>query len=57
MKFRFEGDRPYPQNGQFNWESNTWNIGLSYRFGGSKYRALKRRDRDDNEKSGGGGFI
>ena len=40
MKFRFEGDRPYPTVGQFNWESNTWNIGLSYRFGGGKYRAL-----------------
>lgn len=57
MKFRFEGDRPYPQNGQFNWESNTWNIGLSYRFGGGKYKALGRKNRDDNEASGGGGFM
>ncbi|MBR9914538.1 MAG: TonB-dependent receptor [Algicola sp.] len=57
MKFEFEGERPTPQVGQFNWESNTWNIGLSYRFGGGKYRALKRKNRDDNEKSGSGGFI
>ena len=57
MKFEFEGDRPTPQVGQFNWESNTWNIGFSYRFGGNKYRALQRKNRDDNEKSGSGGFI
>ncbi|MEY8847453.1 TonB-dependent receptor [Psychroserpens sp. XS_ASV72] len=57
MKFEFEGDRPYPQVGQFNWESNTWNIALSYRFGGGKYRALQRKNRDDNEASGGGGFL
>lgn len=57
MKFRFEGDRPYPTVGQFNWESNTWNIGLSYRFGGGKYRALQRKQRDANETQGSGGFI
>ncbi|WP_431136349.1 TonB-dependent receptor domain-containing protein [Psychroserpens mesophilus] len=57
MKFEFEGDRPYPQAGEFNWESNTWNIALSYRFGGGKYRALQRKNRDDNEKSGSGGFM
>ncbi|WP_299225017.1 outer membrane beta-barrel family protein [uncultured Psychroserpens sp.] len=57
MKFEFEGDRPYPQVGEFNWESNTWNVGLSYRFGGGKYRALQRKRRDSREKSGSGGFI
>ncbi len=57
MRFEFEGDRPSPQVGQFNWESNTWNIALSYRFGGGKYRALQRKQRDDNEKSGSGGFL
>ena len=57
MKFKFEGDRPFPSTGQFNWESNTWNIALSYRFGGGKYKALQRKNRDNNEKSGGGGFI
>lgn len=57
MKFKFDGDRPFPSVGQFNWESNTWNIALSYRFGGGKHRALQRKNRDNNEKSGGGGFI
>ncbi|MEO6347355.1 MAG: outer membrane beta-barrel family protein [Aquaticitalea sp.] len=57
MKFEFEGERPTPQKGQFNWESNTWNIGFSYRFGGNKYKALQRKNRDDNEKSGSSGFI
>ena len=57
MKFAFEGSRPFPQTGEFNWESNTWNISLNYRFGGGKYRAKSRKNRDDNEKSGGGGFL
>lgn len=57
MKFEFEGDRPTPQVGQFNWESNTWNIGLSYRFGGNNYKALQRKNRDDNETSGNAGFM
>ncbi|MFK7783423.1 outer membrane beta-barrel protein [Psychroserpens sp.] len=57
MKFEFEGDRPYPQVGEFNWESNTWNISLAYRFGGGKYRALRRKNRDNNETSGSGGFL
>ena len=57
MKFKFEGERPFPSTGQSNWESNTWNLALSYRFGGGKYKALQRKNRDNNEKSGGGGFI
>lgn len=57
MKFEFEGSTPYPSEGAFNWESNTWNIALSYRFGGGKYQALKRKRRDNNTKSGSGGFI
>ncbi|MFH4966050.1 outer membrane beta-barrel family protein [Gaetbulibacter sp. M235] len=57
MRFKFDGDRPFPSKGEFHWESNSWNIGLSYKFGGGKYRALQRKNRDNNEKSGGGGFI
>ncbi|MGC1630647.1 MAG: outer membrane beta-barrel family protein, partial [Gelidibacter sp.] len=57
MKARFETDLPYRQAGQFNWESNNWNIGLSYRFGGGKFRALQRKNRDQNEKSGDGGLM
>nr|WP_233244017.1 outer membrane beta-barrel family protein [Tamlana fucoidanivorans] len=57
MQFAFEGRTPYPSRGDFNWESNTWNIALSYRFGGNKYKALRRKSRDNNEKSGSGGFL
>ena len=54
MQFAFESKTPFPANGTFNWESNTWNISFSYRFGGGKYKALKRKTRDKNEKSGSG---
>lgn len=57
MKEEFESAVPYRQVGKFSWESNTWNIGLSYRFGGGKYKALQRKNRDQNESSGGGGFM
>ncbi|MFD0861199.1 outer membrane beta-barrel protein [Sungkyunkwania multivorans] len=57
MEFRFNGDRPYPQEGRFNWESQTVFAGLSYRFGGGKYRAKQRRSRDNNEKQGSGGIF
>lgn len=57
MQFAFEGVRPYPQNGAFNWESNSVYVGLSYRFGGGKYRAMSRKRRDNDEKSGGGGIF
>lgn len=57
MKFSYDGESPYPQKGQFNWESNTWNISLSYRFGSGKYRSLQRKNRDKNETSGTGGFM
>ncbi len=57
MMFEFEGSTPFPSVGGFNWESNTWNIALSYRFGGGKYSALRRKQRDNNTKSGGGGFM
>ncbi|WP_452220282.1 TonB-dependent receptor domain-containing protein [Lacinutrix salivirga] len=57
MRFEFDSDSPYPSRGDFNWESNTWNVALSYRFGGGKYSAMKRKNRDKNETSGGGGFL
>ena len=57
MKFGFTGELPYAQEGEFNWESNTVYVGLSYRFGGGKYRAKSRKKRDNNEKSGGGGIF
>jgi len=57
MRFAFEGERPFPQQGAFNWESNTVFVGLSYRFGGGKYRAKSRKRRDDNVKSDSGGIF
>ena len=57
MKFEFNAVSPYPAIGGFNWESNTWNLAFSYRFGGGKYRALKRKNRDNNTTQSGGGFL
>ncbi|UOB16970.1 TonB-dependent receptor domain-containing protein [Abyssalbus ytuae] len=57
MKFRFTGENPYRQFGEFNWESRTVYVGLSYRFGSGKDRALSRKRRDDNTKQGGGGIL
>ncbi len=57
MRFAFDGDRPYEQVGGFNWESNNVYMGLSYRFGSSKYRAKQRKRRDDNTKQSGGGIL
>lgn len=56
MKFAFNSNRPFIQNGQFNWESQTAYLGFNYRFGSGKNKAKERRKRDDNTKSGGGGF-
>ncbi len=54
MRFRFSGDNPYPQNGEFQGETQTIFLGLSYRFGSGKNRKASRKRRDTNEKSGGG---
>lgn len=56
MNFSADSQRPFRQDVEFNWESNTWNIGLNYRFGGGKYRAKSRKRRDNDEKEGGGIF-
>lgn len=57
MEFAFYGEKPFVQEGAFNWESNTWNVSLSYRFGGNNYKAKSRKNRESNTKSGGGGFM
>ncbi len=54
MKFRFDGEVPFQQNGEFQGETQTVYLGLSYRFGGGKNRKVSRKRRDKNEKSGGG---
>jgi hypothetical protein len=57
MKFSFEGERPYKQNGSFYWESRTIYLGLSYNFGGGKNRKVERKNRDSNTKQSSGGFM
>lgn len=57
MEFGFEGDNPFRQTGRFTWENQNIFLGLNYRFGGGKYRAKSRKNRDNNEKSSGGGFM
>lgn len=57
MRFSFDGDLPYAQDGSFNWESRTLYLGFNYRFGGGKNAALQRKQRDKNETQGGGGMM
>nr|WP_299345234.1 outer membrane beta-barrel family protein [Allomuricauda sp.] len=57
MLFQFDGQRPYIQNGEFNWESQTLYVGVSYRFGSGKNRAKQRKRRDSNTKKTSGGIL
>lgn len=57
MRYRFDAQNPFPQEGEFRWESRTVYVALNYRFGGGKNRALERRQRDDNTKQSGGGMF
>ena len=57
MRFGFEGRLPYPQNGAFYWESQTIQLGFNYRFGGGKFQAKSRRERNNDEKNSGGGLF
>ena len=57
MRFAFDADNPYVQNGQFNWESQTVYAGLSYMFGSGKNKGAQRKRRDNNTKKGGGGIL
>lgn len=57
MRFAFDGERPFVQNGRFNWESQTVYAGLSYMFGSGKNRAAQRKRRDSNTKQGSGGIL
>ncbi len=57
MRYGFDSLYPWPQSGEFRWESRTVYFGLNYRFGGGKNRALQRRQRDDNTKQSSGGMF
>jgi outer membrane receptor protein involved in Fe transport len=54
MRAQFSGSRPFYQEGQFEWESQTIQASLTYRFGSGKYRAKSRKQRDQDIKEGGG---
>ncbi len=57
MSSRIKADNPIAQTAEFRWENRTLYLGLSYRFGSGKNRALSRKRRDDNTKQGGGGIF
>jgi outer membrane receptor protein involved in Fe transport len=57
QRFGFDSNNPFPQTGEFRWESRTVYFGLNYRFGGGKNMAMQRKQRDDNTKQGGGGMF
>ena len=57
MKAGFYGDNPYPQTGQFTWESQSVFVGFNYMFGTGKNKSLQRKQRDSNTKEGGGGLF
>lgn len=57
MKYAFDTMSPYPQSGQFSWESQTVYLGLTYNFGGAKIKNLQRKQREDNTNKGGGGMF
>lgn len=57
MRYAFDSQYPAPQAGQFRWESRTVYVGLNYRFGSGKNRALQRKQRDDNTKQSSGGMF
>ncbi|SDR66656.1 outer membrane beta-barrel protein [Gramella sp. MAR_2010_147] len=56
QEFRVEDGRPFEQTGRFKGETQTVYLGFSYRFGGGKNKALKRKSRDNDESGGGGVF-
>ena len=57
MRFAFDGNIPFRQQGAFYWESQTLYVGFNYMFGGGKNRALARKQRDANETQSGGGMF
>ena len=57
MQAEISAGQPIPQEGVFTWENRTLYVGMSYRFGSGKNRALSRKRRDSNTKEGGGGLF
>ena len=57
MRADISAEQPFPQTASFTWESRTLYLGLSYRFGSGKNRALSRKRRDSDTKQGSGGLF
>ena len=57
MKYAFTSDNPYPQTGQFQWESQSVYVGFNYRFGSGKSKSLERKRRENNVKDVPGGMF
>lgn len=57
MRYAFDTEYPYLQEGRFTWESQTVYLGLNYNFGGGKNKNLQRKQREDNTNKGGGGMF
>lgn len=57
MRFGFDGNNPFPQQGEFRWESQSVFVNFNYRFGAGKNRALQRKQREDNTKQNSGGMF
>ncbi len=57
MKYTFDSQYPFPQKGQFYWESQNVYFGVNYIFGGSKNKAMQRKYREDNTKQGSAGGM
>ena len=57
MRYAFISENPYPQRGEFRWESQSVYIGFNYMFGAGKNKALQRKQREDNTKQNSGGMF
>jgi len=57
MKYKFIGDAPFRQKGEFTWESQSLFVGFNYMFGTAKNKASQRKLRDKNEVQNSGGFF
>jgi outer membrane receptor protein involved in Fe transport len=54
QEINITSERPFKQAAMVTREFTTVFAGLSYRFGGGKYKAKSRKRRDNNEKQGSG---
>ena len=52
-EYNISSEVPVAQEGTIKPHSQQLYVGFSYRFGGSKYSALKRKHRDEGETGGG----